>query len=413
MKRYTGLIGVAAALAIVTSASTASAGAAYADIYRNLRTSMVVFRDFTQGAKQSVAKGDRGEAMLKCVAAVRLIWKYIKGPSLVPYKADLVAYDAVCMPLYKGRKPDPAGFDAVVAQYKDQITEYGFALAFEPYGKARRPLGGASVSYYDQHKRMVDAAMISPKARAYAIEFVGKLPAPGVLLGYLSTHKSRDFDELPGHLVSIVAGKYAAAQQLKKTGIARIIRETDVLINRLRPTMGVGGMQQQVDDATKWIILLRTAAPKHPKIAEYDAAIKKVRDAVIKRANAQLAKRRMPASTYKGPGKKQILRFVRATYKASYGKYDKVIRVVINTYNWNVPRREIYKKNKRWYWRETSKLSPITVAVEQKKSKGKKTYELFQITLFRQRTRGGSWSKPYMVGRTIALGSILKRNVKK
>jgi hypothetical protein len=414
MKHYSGLVGVAIVLAMITSASTANAGA-YAGIYKNSKTEIQVFKMFTGAAKGAVTKGKRGHAKLLCVSALNMVWKYLKPGSTFAsrHKAAFSAYNAVCEPLYKGHKPDNAGFKAVIAQYKDKLTRYGFALAFEPYGKPRRPLGATGyISSYNRHKRMVDAAMLSPIARAYAVEFVGKLPAPTVLLSHMISHKSRDFDNLPTHLVSIVFGKFAAAQKLKKGGIAKIVSETNTFVKRFSPKMSMGQMLQQVGSATKWIALLRTASPKHPQIAKFDTAVKNVRAAVIKAENAKLAKRRIPKNKYAGKNKAKLLKFVRATYKASYGKYDKVVRVVINVHNWTVPRGAGYWYKKRWYWKVYSKLSPITVAVEQKKAKGKKTYELFQIKLFRER-RGKGWSKPYMVGNALHIGSILRKNINK
>jgi hypothetical protein len=393
---------VVAVMGLFASSSIASAQVTH----MNSGKKLAYFKLFTGVAKKKVAEGKPGTAKVLCLSAFYLIKNQLRIPRWPQRnQAALKAYDSVCDALYKNHKADPAGGVAVVAQYKDKITEYGHALAFPPFGRARTNSAGY-LSPFERYKRIVEQPLIYKTANAHAVEFVEKLPTLNAIL----QSKVRGVDALLPRLLEIVTGKFAGDPLIKKTAIPGIVKEVDKQVSQFRATWHPDRMAQAATQMNKWIRLLKQADPKHPKIARYAAEIAKMKVAVAKRYKAFMAKQRMPKGKYRGANKAGLVATVRANYRASYPK-EKILRVVVAAEDWSPARGAGWWKGNVWHWSVFSRLTPVAIAVEQR-IKGKKSYRVFKITMARER-KGRGWSKPYMVGGTGYGAPILKKNIHK
>jgi hypothetical protein len=367
-------------------------------VHMNSAQKMQYFGLFTEAARAKVTEGKAGTARLICITGFHLIQSQLKIPRWIERnKQALVAYDAVCSPLWKGHRPDPSGGDAVVKAYSDEIADYGRALGFAPFANPTVSPG------YEQHKRTIDALKIVDEAQATAVAFIDKLPNTDVLM----SKPPRGFEALYPHLLSIVTGRLTATVLEEKEAVPAVLAALEAIDRSIDADDKPGALIGAAADMTRWVALLRTARPTHADVARYTQRIAAVEQEADRKEKAYIAATRLPKSKWRGArGAEAVLT---QAYAARFPK-EHVERLVIATDDWGPARGEGWWSGDVWKWSVFSRLPQVSVAVRQT-VKGETQYRVFTVTFARER-KGSGWTAPYVLS-TDHGRRILKPNIAK
>lgn len=343
------------------------------------------------------AKTDKDSAIFYCYAIAYKLTKYPRMP------ADVAAeLGKTCQPLWGDKSMDTSGVAAAVKKHGEKLKHW-YDLNHV------HPLGSPWNMSKDENLQICAAAASAEQAVADAAAFVKDMPHPRALSEYQAdTETLMAVDQAAKALWFIAVGPVLAAQMRDRHVIPFVIKKMEDAEKKVAGDgVGAFGLSITANDIDEQIEVVRACQADHPAIAQYTAAVSKLRERAVQAYRDAVAEVRMPGDNYKKGDRGQLDGMVKATMAPE----NKLLRITISSDDWTQP------KTYAWWnpdgtleWGTYRSVQGGTAAFE---TKGK-DLEQYQMQSFRisQKLGPGGWGKPYI--RWIAgFTPILKENISK